>query len=318
MCPYCKGELSFFDEGVFECNECRIKFNSSFGIPVFINQNSRPSIEVVDRSDFWNQGWEKRNSSLLSMDRTSIIKERDLYLDYLKKEEYPSVTIFSEDKLRGKSFLNIGCGGGYEGLLFSGFGANYVGIDFSFNAAHFTTRLIEKAGQRGTTYQAEAEYLPFKNDSFDFVYSSGVLHHTPNTQETLMEVYRVLRPGGEAIIGLYATFSIMFLWYRLHAILRGNVTRKAIGSWMNSNTEGDWKVGSSENKWTKTYSKMEFIRLMETANFSQIEIQQTQQQIKNIPLIGRLTKWVLPSIVGDLKIGPFGSMLVVKCIKRAE
>ena len=80
--------------------------------------------------------------------------------------------------------------------------------------------------------------------SISVVYSSGVLHHTPNTQETLMEVYRVLRPGGEAIIGLYATFSIMFLWYRLHAILRGNVTRKAIGSWVNSNTPSSRKLSS--------------------------------------------------------------------------
>ena len=50
---------------------------------------------------------------------------------------------------------------------------------------------------------ANAEALPFEDDSFDLVVSSGVLHHTPDFMKAMRECHRVLRPGGEAKITLY-------------------------------------------------------------------------------------------------------------------
>ena len=312
-CPICKIELYFLGEGNFECKECSSQYFSKAGITVFLK--GELGAETIDRASFWNKGWEKRNARLLSLDYNAILLERNSYLDYLKKEGYPSVSFLSESQVSGKSFLNIGCGGGYEGLLFAGYGASNVGVDFSFNAVDFTKKLLEKAKFQGTTYQAEAEHLPFRDNSFDFVYSSGVLHHTPNTEKAIKEIFRVLKTGGQAVIGLYATFSIMFFWYRIHAVFRGNFSKRSIESWMHSNTEGDWKVENSENKWTKTYTKADFERMIKEASFGEVNIQQTQQQIKTLPILGKAAMLLLPKFVGDMKIGPFGSMLVATCVK---
>ena len=49
-----------------------------------------------------------------------------------------------------------------------------------------------------------AENLSFSNSIFDYVYSFGVLHHTPNTNKAINEIYRVLKDDGSATIMLYA------------------------------------------------------------------------------------------------------------------
>jgi SAM-dependent methyltransferase len=50
---------------------------------------------------------------------------------------------------------------------------------------------------------SDAENLDFAGDSFDIVYSHGVLHHTPDIEAAVREVHRVLKPGGRAIVMLY-------------------------------------------------------------------------------------------------------------------
>ena len=57
---------------------------------------------------------------------------------------------------------------------------------------------------------------------------------------------------GVAYIGLYATRSMMFYWYQLHAVLCGNFSRRGIQDWLNANTEGGWQTNGRENKLTKT------------------------------------------------------------------
>jgi SAM-dependent methyltransferase len=71
---------------------------------------------------------------------------------------------------------------------------------------------------------ADAERLPFGDCSFDLVYSWGVLHHSPDTQRCVREVYRVLKPDGIARIMIYHKHSIVgfMLWLR-YAALRGRV-----------------------------------------------------------------------------------------------
>lgn len=69
---------------------------------------------------------------------------------------------------------------------------------------HFKVRNLE-----GNLKVGNAEALEFEDNSFDVVYSYGVLHHTENTQKAIDEVFRVLKPSGTAIIMLYNKNSWM-------------------------------------------------------------------------------------------------------------
>jgi ubiquinone/menaquinone biosynthesis C-methylase UbiE/uncharacterized protein YbaR (Trm112 family) len=317
-CPCCRHFPLLSDGDGYACEPCGAAFPSRDGVQVFLRPGAEIASNDAARAEFWDAGWEMRNSRLLALERDGILKERQAYLDYVLKERYPSAVDIGPNVVAGKTFLNIGCGGGFEGLLFAGYGTRYIGVDFSHNAVRFTRDLVRKAGFGGDTFQAEAEALPFRDGSIDYVYSSGVLHHTPNTEDALNEVYRVVKPGGTAMIALYATNSLMFLWYRLHAVLRGNLSRKAIDDWMNANTEGEWQTGERQNKWTKTYTKPQFLTLMTTAGFSDIRIEQSHLQIKTMPIVGKIVGALLPEIAGDMRVGRFGSMLIATCSKPSQ
>jgi len=56
--------------------------------------------------------------------------------------------------------------------------------------------------------------------------------------------------------------------------------------------------------------------MMKGAGFADCAIQQTPQQVKTIPIIGKIATALLPASIGNLRIGDFGSMLVVTCTKK--
>lgn len=104
---------------------------------------------------------------------------------------------------RGLKVLEIGCGLGTDGAQFAEAGANYVGVDLTDAAVGLARKRFELFGLPGRFQTADAENLDFADDSFDLVYSHGVLHHTPDTAKAIREVHRVLRPRGRAIVMLY-------------------------------------------------------------------------------------------------------------------
>jgi len=74
---------------------------------------------------------------------------------------------------------------------------------------------------------SDGECLPFRSETFDVVYSNGVLHHTPDTAGAIREVHRVLRPGGIAKVMLYHRNSLNY-WVEIilrHGLLRGDFLR---------------------------------------------------------------------------------------------
>ncbi|HKP46104.1 MAG TPA: methyltransferase domain-containing protein [Pyrinomonadaceae bacterium] len=103
----------------------------------------------------------------------------------------------------GLKVLEIGCGLGTDGAQFAKAGADYTGVDLTDAAIELARRRFEMFGLRGKFKTADAEQLDFADESFDLVYSHGVLHHTPDTAQAVREIHRVLRPRGRAIVMLY-------------------------------------------------------------------------------------------------------------------
>ena len=104
---------------------------------------------------------------------------------------------------RGLRVLEIGCGCGSEAERFARSGARYTALDLTQAALTVTRKRFQLASLEGRFVQGDAESLPFRDCSFEFVYSHGVLHHTPDTPRTIGEIHRVLSPGGRAVVMLY-------------------------------------------------------------------------------------------------------------------
>jgi ubiquinone/menaquinone biosynthesis C-methylase UbiE len=113
----------------------------------------------------------------------------------------PEVVQF--ERWRDKSVLEIGCGLGTDAINFARAGANYTGVDLTERSIELVQRRFDFENLQGDLRTADAENLPFADNSFDLVYSHGVLHHTPDTERAINEAHRVLKPGGTAMVMLY-------------------------------------------------------------------------------------------------------------------
>ena len=120
---------------------------------------------------------------------------------YTKEWHIPEAANFAA--ARGLRVLEIGCGLGTDGAQFAASGADYTGIDLTKASIELARKKFELAGLRGEFRVADAEALDFPDNSFDLVYSHGVLHHTPDTASAVHEIHRVLKPGGRAMVMLY-------------------------------------------------------------------------------------------------------------------
>lgn len=120
---------------------------------------------------------------------------------YAKEWHIPAAAGF--ERAGGLRVLEIGCGLGTDGAQFAQAGADYTGVDLTEAAVDLARKRFELFGLKGKFRTADAENLDFADESFDLVYSHGVLHHTPDTARSVREVHRVLRKGGRAVVMLY-------------------------------------------------------------------------------------------------------------------
>src|ERR1044071_2594390 len=127
----------------------------------------------------------------------------ELVEEHRYKKEWHIAAAAGFAHARNLNVLEVGCGLGTDGAQFAKAGANYTGIDLTDAAVELAKRRFELFDLPGTFRVADAEHLDFADNSFDLVYSHGVLHHTPDTAAAVREVHRVLKPGGRAIVMLY-------------------------------------------------------------------------------------------------------------------
>lgn len=156
-----------------------------------------------------------------------------LYLPTISAEEYrrhaakryelePFIADFAEfEKSQGRRVLELGVGLGADHQRFAEAGAQLTGLDLTERAIQHTRARFASCGLNSNLVCGDAESLPFPADSFDLVYSWGVLHHSPDTPRAVAEVHRVLAAGGVAKIMIYHKWSMvgLMLWTR-YALLR--------------------------------------------------------------------------------------------------
>jgi SAM-dependent methyltransferase len=130
------------------------------------------------------------------------------------------------DRARDLDVLEIGVGLGADHQRFAEGGARLTGIDLTDRAVEHTQRRFDLFGLSSDLRVGDAEALPFADESFDVIYSWGVLHHSPDTARAIDEVWRVLRRGGTARIMIYHTYALVgyMLWLR-YALLTGKPWR---------------------------------------------------------------------------------------------
>lgn len=118
--------------------------------------------------------------------------------------------------LEGQHLLEIGCGLGFDSLEFLKRGVRVTATDLTPTAVRLARRHFEIADLQAEDVRVEnALDLSFPDETFDAVWSNGVLHATGDTPRAVREVWRVLRPGGRAIIShFYRRPSWMYLLSR--------------------------------------------------------------------------------------------------------
>jgi SAM-dependent methyltransferase len=134
----------------------------------------------------------------------------EAYCKFRYASEWHLLELVPFAETKGKSVLEIGTGMGADAMMFASNGAHYTGVDLTETAINTTRKNLEALGLPGRFEVGNAEQLPFADASFDMVYSHGVLHHTPHPQKTFDEVWRVLKPGGKAVIMLYHKHSFNY------------------------------------------------------------------------------------------------------------
>lgn len=170
----------------------------------------------------------------------------------------PQAMAFSE--WRGKHILEIGVGLGSDHYMLAKGGNRMTALDLSREHLKLTKRHLNLEGLDTDAIYGDAETIPFEDNCFDMVYSFGVLHHTPDTAGAFREVYRVLKPGGVALIGVYHKYSFFFILNTLlvNGILRRGLFRKG------------WRVLLSEIEYrSNTASAVPLVRV-----FSRRQIKQ--------------------------------------------
>ena len=108
---------------------------------------------------------------------------------------------------KGKKLLEIGCGAGIDLVRFAHGGAKVTGIDLSRIAIDLACKNFEQKGQNGDLQVMNGECMEFTDNNFDVVYAHGVLQYTADPEKMILEIHRVLKPAGKAIIMVYNKYS---------------------------------------------------------------------------------------------------------------
>jgi len=197
---------------------------------------------------------------------------------------------------RGERVLEIGAGLGTDLAQFAIHGAATTDLDLSAGHLEHAQRNFALRGLKGEFRHGDGEQLPFEDATFDVVYSNGVIHHTPNAAGVVREIRRVLKPGGKAIVMVYAENS--WHYWREQVLRLGLEQRQLEARSMGWIMSGAVEISShGQRPLVKVYTRARLRRLFSDVGFRSIRITQRQMVAGELP---QALSWVPLSFAGRL------------------
>src|SRR5579859_1808234 len=194
-CIGCGRALKSDGNGGYDCTACDKKYPLREGAACFVDSG--------DYAESFGFQWQLYSRTQLD---TEEFQESET--DFRKR------TGLSPEELNGKLVLDVGCGMGRFAEVATRWGARVVGVDLSA-AAQVAARNL--ADREFIALQADVFHLPFAIESFDCIYSMGVLHHTPDCEKAVKTLPQYLKPGGSVAVWLYSGYN---KWYRFSDVWR--------------------------------------------------------------------------------------------------
>jgi ubiquinone/menaquinone biosynthesis C-methylase UbiE len=173
---------------------------------------AEPDATVADVKQFWE-------SHVNNEYYTDAARASDAYFREIEERRYRShyhlLDLFSSLQGSKGRVLEVGCGIGVDSIQLAKCGFEVTAVDLTDSALKVAKEFAAARDVKIDFRLGTAEGLDFPSASFDAVYSFGVLHHTPDIEQSVAEVHRVLRPGGRAYVMLYHKWSLVNLVHRL-------------------------------------------------------------------------------------------------------
>ena len=212
-CPKCKGniilegglnhkETTEIETGSLKCALCGDVFLIVNSIPRFIREEG-----YTNNFGFqWNLF---RKTQLDSYTNTTISKDR-----FFRESKW------NPEQMKGKLIIDAGCGAGRFAEIALSTETIVFAVDYS-NAVDACWKNL-KNKENLHVVQADIYNLPFRSDTFDYIYSFGVLHHTPNVKKSFFSLIQKLKNGGKICVDFYRKDWKIYLWskYWLRPILK--------------------------------------------------------------------------------------------------
>jgi len=194
-CPSCRGSLSFADDDDLLCSACNLSFPIVNEIPRLLLPPLRDAFlgsggtahdaKQVETALSFGFEWQRFPEMYTEWERQ--------FLEYMKPH--------APEFFRGKKVLDAGCGNGRFAYYAAKYGAEVWAIDLgpAVEVAKWNTKSFSQVH----VVQADLHDPPFALESFDFIYSLGVLHHLPDPEPAFRNLLRFLKPGGDVQIYVY-------------------------------------------------------------------------------------------------------------------
>jgi len=198
--------------------------------------------------------------------------------------------------------LDLCSGTGITTFHLARFGWRTVAIDISYNAIKISKKLSILKGVSGKVNHlvSAAEFLPFKNNSFDFVFCNGGLHHT-EIKFSGEEVARVLKPGGTGIFVETSAFNPLLMFARKYIAGKFGIPKKRTPD-EHPITNQDLKILSEHFRQVNILKSFHFLSraggyLVKSGGLIDRILNSLDKVILSLPFMKRMGYWIVIKVV---------------------